>query len=328
VNPQTPAITITINYHYPLTSLNSQLSTLMTVRSRLNLSSWIYLAPATLFFVGYMLYPILRALWMSFTDYRFLRIAPANFIGLANYEAAIVDPLFQIGLVRAAQFSLLFIPGMIGLPLLVAVLVDGVKNRVLSTLYRVILLIPAVIPGPMIFVLWRWLYNYEIGPINYILVDVLGLFEKANAPQFVGNPNLVQPAVAFFEWWWGLGYHTMFFLAGLAAIPKDLYEAAEIDGATPWQVFWNVTLPRLRPIMAVLVVLRFGTSMAVIDEYLIYGGFNRGLPTYTWSVYMYDLAFQIGEWLQGYAAAIGWLGAIGMLIVTAVLLWLFRNRDG
>ena len=102
------------------------------------------------------------------------------------------------------------------------------------------------------------------------------------------------------EVWWGLGYHTIFFLAGLAAIPKDLPEAARIDGASEWQVFWHVTRPRLAPIMMILVVLRFGTAMAVIDEYLIFGGFNRASPTYTWTIFMYDQAFKQGLWRQGY----------------------------
>ena len=77
----------------------------------------------------------------------------------------------------------------------------------------------------------------------------------------------------------------------------------------------------------VLVVLRFGTAMAVIDEFLILGGFNRQLPTYTWTVYMWHLAFQLGDWFQGYAAAIGWIGAAAMLVVVAVLFYFFRNRD-
>ncbi len=111
------------------------------------------------------------------------------------------------------------------------------------------------------------------------------------------------------EIWWGLGYHTIFFLAGLAAIPKDLPDAARIDGANEWQIFWYVTRPRLAPIMMVLVVLRFGTAMAVIDEYLIFGGFNRASPTYTWTIFMYDQAFKLGLWRQGYAAAIGMIGA-------------------
>ena len=92
-------------------------------------------------------------------------------------------------------------------------------------------------------------------------------------------------------------------------------------------MFWHVTLPRLRPILLILVVLRFGSAMAVIDEYLIMGGFNRALPTYTWTVYMWHTAFQLGDWFQGYAAAIGWIGAAAMLVVVAGLFYLFRNRD-
>jgi ABC-type sugar transport system permease subunit len=129
------------------------------------------------------------------------------------------------------------------------------------------------------------------------------------------------------EWWWGLGYHTMFFLAGLASIPRELFEAARVDGANEWKMFWHVTLPRLRPIFLILVVLRFGTAMAVIDEFLIMGGFNRSLPTYTWTVYMWHLGFQLGDWPQGYAAAIGWLGAMGMLVVVVALFYIFRNQD-
>ena len=79
--------------------------------------------------------------------------------------------------------------------------------------------------------------------------------------------------------------------------------------------------------MLILVVLRFGTAMAVIDDFLIMGGFNRAMPTYTWTVYMWHLAFKIGSWPQGYAAAIGWLGAVAMLVVVAFLFWVFRNRD-
>ncbi|GAG07665.1 unnamed protein product, partial [marine sediment metagenome] len=192
---------------------------------------------------------------------------------------------------------------------------------------RLILLIPAVIPGPMIFVLWRWMYDFEIGPINTILVSHLHLFTHRTAPQWIGDSPMSLPAIAFMEWWWGLGYHTMLFLAGLAAIPRDLYEAARVDGANEWHLFWRVTIPRLRPIFLILVVLRFGTAMAVIDEYLIMGGFNRALPTYTWTVYMWHLAFNLGDWPQSYAAAIGWLGAAGMLVVVGALFYTFRDRD-
>ncbi len=289
--------------------------------------NWLYMLPALLFFSAYMVYPILQVAFISFTDYRYLRPDPPNFVGLQNYAEALADPIFQIGLWRSLVFTLIFLPGVIFIPLFVAILVDRVENARLATLYRLILLIPAVIPGPMIFVLWRWLYDFEIGPINVILINYLGLFNYRNAPQWVGDSPLSLPAIAFMEWWWGLGYHTMLYLAGLAAIPREMFEAARVDGANEWQMFWHVTLPRLRPIFLILVVLRFGTSMAVIDEFLIMGGFNRSLPTYTWTVYMWHLAFNIGDWLQGYAAAIGWIGAATMLVVVAFLFYVFRNQD-
>jgi multiple sugar transport system permease protein len=290
------------------------------------ISNWIFLVPASIFFIGYLMYPILRVLWISFTDYRYLRSEPAQWVGFQNYINVLSDPLMWQGLWRAFQFTLMFLPGNILLPLLLAVLIDRVTNERLATVYRIILLIPAVIPGAMIFVLWKWLYNFQIGPINMILVN-LGLFTEQTAPQWLGGTPLTLPAIAAFEVWWGLGYHTMFFLAGLAAIPKDLTEAARIDGANEWQLFWRVTVPRLLPILSIMVVLRFGSSMGLIEEFLIFGGFNRASPSYTWTVYMYETAFKTGDWLQGYAAAIGWVGAFAMMIVVAGLLYLFRSRD-
>jgi multiple sugar transport system permease protein len=111
-----------------------------------------------------------------------------------------------------------------------------------------------------------------------------------------------------------------------AAIDDGRIEAARIDGASEWQVFWHVIRPRLAPIMMILVVLRFGTAMAVIDEYLIFGGFNRASPTYTWTIFMYDQAFKTGLWRQGYGASIGMIGAIAMMFVMAGLIWIFRPK--
>jgi multiple sugar transport system permease protein len=295
-------------------------------RLRQGLGIWLFLLPAVVFFVGYQVYPIFRVLWISFTDYQFLANKPAHWVWFHNYAVTLADPLFWRSLWRAAYFTLMFLPGTIVLPLLLAILVDRVGNPRLATLYRVILLIPAVIPSTLIFVLWKWMYNYQAGPINHLLVDTLGFFTVQNAPQWLGGTPLTLPSIAIMEIWWGLGYHTIFFIAGLATIPKDLPEAARIDGATEWQVFWHVTRPALAPIMMILVVLRFGTAMAVIDEYLIFGGFNRASPTYTWTVYMYDQAFHLGLWRQGLGAAVGMVGAVAMMIVMVLLLRIFRPK--
>lgn len=293
---------------------------------RHGMSPWWFLLPAILFFVGYQAYPIFRVLWISFTDYQYLSSEPANFVGFDNYVMALKDPLMWASLWRALLFTIMFLPGTIILPLLLAILVDKVVNQRLATFYRVVLLIPAVIPSTLVFVLWKWMYNYQVGPINHLLVDIFGLFTLQNAPQWLGGTPLTLPAIALMEVWWGLGYHTIFFLAGLAAIPKDLPEAARIDGASEWSIFWHITRPALAPIMMILVVLRFGTAMAVIDEYLIFGGFNRDSPTYTWTIFMYDQAFKLGLWRQGFAAAIGMIGAVGMMIVMIFLIRIFRPK--
>lgn len=297
----------------------------MATRSRgalgLGINTWLFLAPTLIFFVWYQVYPIIRVVWISFTDFKFLTGQPGQWVGLGNYAEALSDPLMWTSLWRAALFTMMFLPGTIIFPLLLAILVDRVRNERLATFYRVILLIPAVIPSTLIFVLWKWMYNFQVGPIN-LLIETFG-----GTPQmWLGGTELTLPSIAIMEIWWGLGYHTIFFLAGLASIPKDLPEAARLDGANEWKIFWYVTLPRLQPIMMILVVLRFGTSMAVIDEYLIFGGFNRDFPTYTWTIFMYDQAFQIGQWRQGFAAAIGMIGAVAMMIVVAGLLWVFRPK--
>lgn len=295
-------------------------------RLRGDFRTWLFLLPALVFFIGYQAYPIVRVVWISFTDYQYLTNEPANWVGFTNYAAALSDPLMWKSLWRAVQFTILFLPGCIILPLILAILIDRIRNPYLATVYRVVLLIPAVIPSTLVFVLWKWMYNFQSGPINHFLVNTTGWFSLQDAPQWLGGTALTLPAIAAMEVWWGLGYHTIFFLAGLAAIPKELPEAARIDGASEWQMFWHITLPRLMPIMMILVVLRFGSAMAVIDEYLIFGGFNRESPTYTWTIFMYDQAFKLGLWRQGYAAAIGMIGAVAMMLVMILLLRIFRAK--
>ena len=298
----------------------------MALHLRKGVNTWFFLLPALIFFVGYQVYPVFRVVWISFTDFEYLTNEPANWVGFRNYIEAMNDPLMWTSLGRAALFTAMFLPGTIIFPLLLAILVDRVREPRLATIYRVVLLIPALIPSTLVFVLWKWMYNFQVGPINYLLVEVLGLFTVYSAPQWLGGTPLTLPSIAIMEVWWGLGYHAIFFLAGLAAIPKELTEAARLDGASEWNVFWHVTLPRLAPIMMILVVLRFGTSMAVIDEYLIFGGFNRASPTYTWTIFMYDQAFKLGLWRQGFAAAIGMIGAVAMMFVVAILVYIFRPR--
>jgi multiple sugar transport system permease protein len=291
-------------------------------------AGWLFLLPALLFFGGWMLYPLVQVGWLSFTNFHYLRPdLELQGVGLDNYVRALSDPLVLRGLARALGFAILFVPGMIVLPVIVAVLVHRVHNERLQRIYRLLLLVPAMIPGPLVFLLWTWMYNPTIGPINYILVDVLGLFTIHDAPRWTGDPPLLFPAVSVVHWWWGLGLNTMLLLVGLQGISGELIDAARVDGASEWRVFWHVLLPRLRPILLVLIIIRFGAAGAVIEEFLIFGGLNRELPTYTWAVYMWDVGFRIGDLNQAYAAAIGWIGALLMLTIVGLLFWVLRPRD-
>src|ERR1700712_3589576 len=149
-------------------------------------ASWLYLAPALAFFIGWQLYPIGRVAWLSFTDYYFLRNTPAHWVGFANYREAFHDPLVRSGLLRAAGFTALFLPGMIFLPMFLAVMVERYQHPKVSVCLRLVLLIPAMIPGPLVYILWRWMYDLYIGPINYFLVDVFHLFTIQNQPLWLG----------------------------------------------------------------------------------------------------------------------------------------------
>ena len=297
--------------------------------------NWLFLAPAVAFFVLWQIWPIIQVAWYSFTDFRFLDPGspttilglPSNFVGWQNFREVLRDDLMWRGLGRAFIFTALFVPGMILIPMVIATMVDRVTNNKLAITYRIILLIPAMIPGPLVFVLWKWMYDLYIGPINYVLVNVLGFYTVRNQPQWLGDEQLVFFSLAFMEWWWGLGYHTMFFLAGMATIPKDMIDAARLDGANEFRLWRNIIVPRLLPVILVLVVIRFGTAMAIIDEYLIMGAFNRERPTYTWTVYMWETAFITGDWRQGYASAIGWIGALAMLVLVVGMFYVFRSRD-
>jgi len=291
------------------------------------LRTYPYLLPAIIFFVGWQVIPIYDALRLSFTDDKFLDQAAPNWVGLQNYRDVLNDPLFWEGIKRALIFTGIFVPGMIFIPMFAAICLDRVTSNKLSTVYRLILLVPSMIPAPLIFVLWLWMYNNYVGPINFFLVDVLGIFNLRTQPQWLADPRLTFLSIATMEWWWGLGYHTIFFLAGLATIPRDLLDAARVDGASEWRMFWGVTIWRLLPIILVLAVIRFGSAMAVIEEYIIMGGFDKTRSTYTWTVYLYDTAFGGGLQFRGYAAAIGWIGAFFMLIVVAIMFYLFRSRD-
>ncbi|HXT34580.1 MAG TPA: sugar ABC transporter permease [Chloroflexota bacterium] len=286
---------------------------------RRNTTGYLFILPLVAFLLLYQLYPILRVLWLSFTNFRNLYPDGTAFVGLRNYSRALQDPIFWQGIGQAAEFTAIFIPGGVLFPVLLAILLDRVRNPKVAGVYRTLLYIPALIPGPLVFILWNWIYGPTQGLLNLILIGGLHLGSWNNPPTWLGNDAWVIPCIAFMEWWWGLGYHTIFFMVGLSGISNDLYEAARIDGASERQIAWRISLPLLKPMLLIILILRLSTAMGVLVEYLIMGHD----PFHPWTVYMYNLAFQ-NAMPMGHAAAIGWLGAIIMLAFALVLYYFLR----
>jgi ABC-type sugar transport system permease subunit len=175
----------------------------------------------------------------------------------------------------------------------------------------------------MVFILWNWIYNPTLGIANWVIIDVLHLASHNNPPLWMGSDFWAIPSIAFMEWWWGIGYHTIFIMVGLATIPEEVYQAARLDGASEWRVAWHISLPLVKPMLLILLVLRTGSAFGLLVEYLVLK--LPGDTTRSWTVYMYNIAFVNGNLAWGYAAAIGWLGTIFMLLAVGIQYRLLRT---
>jgi multiple sugar transport system permease protein len=291
----------------------------------------LFLIPALLSFGVYTAYPAVKSLYLSLTNANYVTGAEP-YVGLHNYSKALHDPLVGNGLMVAAEFTVLFYLGGLALPLVTALALGRVRQRGLGSLYRVLLYIPAVIPGPLIFQMWLWMYDPSTGLINSILVNRLHFM--SSGPTWVANPKLAVLSVAIMEWWWGLGQMTVFLWVGLRTIPEELYEAARLDGASEFRITRHVRLPLLLPTLMTWAVLKVA-AFAVIVEMIIFQGPGNSLMS--WARYAWQTAFT-GSYALGYAAAVGWIGAVVMVFISIGLVVLYRwtairsgltfNREG
>jgi ABC-type sugar transport system permease subunit len=300
-----------------------------STRARETFTGYLLITPLLLIFLVYYVYAIFRSLWMSFTDYKFVTPEATTFVALRNYTLALQDENVLFGFLRAGQFTLLYYVGAFLLPLMVAMTLDRVYSNRLATVYRVLLYIPAVIPGPLVFRLWRWVYAPSIGLLNYMGFNVLHVFPEQ--PNWLSDPSLIMFSLVSIHWWWAIGLMTVFFLVGLAAIPDELYEAARLDGAAEWQLIRHVTLPLLKGTIMVWAIIRIQEFGITVPMLILWGSGNvaGAIPTQvqTWGWYAYMIGFVRGRMNMGYASAVGWSGALLMVAVALFIRWLFREES-
>ncbi|MCB0065213.1 MAG: sugar ABC transporter permease [Caldilineaceae bacterium] len=282
---------------------------------------YLFVGPGVLLYLLFSVYPIIRGLIMAFQDYRFLRPATRNpfnsFNGLENWIEMVHDDTFWHSLRVALTFTLTALPLNMLLGLSCAVLIASIPNRFAETVTRVIAYLPVILPISVAMLIWGMLYEPSVGYFSYFVTKIIPIWETS--PRWLGF-DWALPSTIVAWVWKQFGFHTLLFLIGIYGIPRSLYEAASIDGASAWGRFRYVTLPSLRPIFTLVIVLSAGIVSAT-EQMLILTGGGPAEETLTTGLYSYLHAFTTvySDMRMGYAAAMNLvLGLVHMIVAGIV----------
>lgn len=288
----------------------------MRLRTREAVAAYIFLAPFIIFFSVFVVRAVFASVQMSFFDYHIMRpVRP--FVGLDNYTELLNDPVWWQALRNTFLFAVMTVTGTTIVSLLCAVAVTQ-KIRA-AGFFRVLLYMPQLLSVGVVGLTWVWLLNTQFGVINYGL-SLLG-FQTVN---WLGNENIVIPALSITTIWWGFGFPMLIFIAGLQGIPEQLYEAARIDGGNGQQIFRYITLPLLRPTILFITVTGLIAHFQVFGQVLIMTNGGPGRASYTAIFYLYQVAWT--AFRMGYGAAVAVTLAIIIATFTLIQFRLIGRR--
>jgi multiple sugar transport system permease protein len=276
---------------------------------------WLFLTPALVLVGLVTLYPFGYSLVISFQDVQLTRLGDARFIGLENYRELLSDPAFHHSLL----LSVAYVAGSVVGSLLVGFALALIMNQELRgmVVFRSLLIIPMVVTPVSIGLTWRMMYSDQTGIINAVLGS-LGL----PRPLWIESPDSALLSVILADIWEWTPFMFLLLLAGLRSLPLSPFESARVDGASAWQRFWFLTVPMMRPVIAVAVILRAVDALRIFDQVFI---MTRGGPaqaTDLFSLFVYRTGFKHSH--LGYAAALSWV----MLLASSLLLLLFVRSSG
>ena len=287
---------------------------------RRNLAGWLFASPWIIGFLLWTVGPMIASLWIALTEWDL--ITSPRWVGLANVTAMFDDELVAQALKVTTIYAVVSVPIHIVVGLLLAVLLNT-EIRGLR-FYRTAFYMPSILSGVAVALLWRWLFSTEFGLFNAFLsyFGVVG-------PSWLGDQAWALPSLILMSVW-GVGAGVIIYLAGLQGIPTDLYEAAQVDGASTWNRFWAVTLPMMTPILFFQLVTGIISALQVFTQAFIMtkGGPNNA--TLFLLLYLYRNAFEYFR--MGYASALAWVLFIYILVLTLVLfrlssLWVFYEAE-
>lgn len=285
-------------------------------------TAWLFLAPALLVLGVFFLLPVLAALLLSLTDYDLYALADIRnlrFVALGNYWELLQRPLFWSALGHTMYFVAVGVPLSMGASLGAAMLLNSPLARC-KPFFRTALFAPVVTTVVATAVIWRYLFNTKYGMANYVL-GLLGI----HPVDWLGDPHWAMPTIIAFAVWKNFGYNMIIFLAGLQAIPPDLYEAARIDGASPWRQFRHITLPMLKPTMLMVGILTVSGYFQLFAEPYVMTEGGPLQSTVSVLYLMYDEGFK--WWNLGSASAVAFLLFLIMFAVTVLMLKLSRRGE-
>ena len=294
---------------------------MMTRRERRQLFAG--LGFTSLWIIGLVLftgYPVVASLYYSFCDYSILK-TPV-WCGLQNYRELYGDGLFWLSLRNTLFYAGLSVPLGTVVSLSLALMLNcDVRGR---PFFRVIFYLPSIVPVVAASLLWLWIFNGQVGLLNWALTPLLAPF-GVTPPAWLVDPSWSKPALVLMSLW-GTGNAMVIYLAGLQNVPKELYEAAEIDGATGWRRFWHITLPQLAPVIYFNVVMSLIGALQIFTQAIVLssaasggtGAETDGFParsTLFYTMHLFATAFY--DLRMGYASAMAYV----LFLIIAGLTW-------
>jgi len=269
------------------------------------LTPYLFLIPACIILGAFIFYPLLQAVWMSFTDYNM--ISDPAFVGFENYKEIVEDDLFWKTLGQTFLYLIVVVPTLVILPIFLAILVNQKIKGI--GFFRSAYYVPVVTSMVVVGITWKWVYADQ-GILNYLL-ESAGIID--GPVHWLTSPTSSIFAVMAVTVWKGLGYYMVIYLAGLQAIPSDLYEAADIDGANKWKQIFHITIPMLMPSIIIVTIMSSISAMKVFEEIYVMTGGGPLNSSKTLVFYIYQEAFE--KLRMGYASAVG----VILLLITLVL---------
>ncbi len=276
-------------------------------------AAYFFLAPAMITIFIFFLVPVIAAFLMSFTDFDIYSLGNFNyaqFVGLKNYVEIFKDPLFWTSLKNTLYFVIVGGPLSIAVSLAAALLINS-KLIKFKGFFRLAYFLPVVTTLVAVSILWKYIYHPHFGILNYLLS-----FFGIHSIDWLGNPQWSMPAIILLAVWKNFGYNMIIFIAGLQNIPEDLYEAANIEGASAWNQFKSITLPMLAPTtLFVGIITMIGYFQLFAEPYIM----TQGGPlnsTLSIVLYMYQEGFR--WWNMGYSAALAFILFFIILVVSLI----------